>query len=75
MTKGEVGRAVRDALHRLNEWQDVTGALVGSYEGEVESIVEDAVHIGIRAALKLPYIGIEDDELTDGYIEPAQPNT
>jgi hypothetical protein len=69
MTKGEVSRAVRDALHRLNEWQDVTGALHGSYESEVESIVEDAVHIGIRAALGLPYIGVEDDALTSGYTE------
>lgn len=68
MTKGEVERAVRDALHRLNEWNEVTGCLVGSYEGEVESIVEDAVHIGIRAALDMPYVGIEDGELTEGYI-------
>lgn len=68
MTKGEVNKAVREALHRLDEWNETTGCLVGSYQGEAESIVEEAVHIGIRAAMDLPYIGIEGDELTKGYI-------
>lgn len=58
MTKGEVERAVRDATHRLDEWQETTGALTGSYRYEVEGIVQDAVHIGIRAALGLPYVGL-----------------
>ena len=69
MNVGQVDRAVRDAQHRLNEWNEVTGCLRGSYESEVESLIEDAVHIGIRAALGLPYIGIEDEQLTKGYIE------
>lgn len=67
MTKGQVDRAVRDALHRLNEWNEVTGCLVGSYESEAEGLLEDAVHIGIRAALGIPYIGLEGDALTQGY--------
>lgn len=64
LSVGEVARAVRDALHRLDEWDEVTGWLHGSYRGEVESIIEDAVHIGIRAALGLPYVSVEGDELT-----------
>ncbi len=73
MTNGEVDRAVRDAQHRLDEWNEVTGFLdnCGSYRGELESLFEDAVHIGIRAALKFPYIGVEDDDLTKGYIEAS----
>jgi hypothetical protein len=63
MTKGEVAKAVREALHRLDEWQEATGALEGGYEGEAASIVEDAVHIGIRAALGLLYVGLEDAAL------------
>lgn len=63
MTRGEVQQAERDALHRLDEWNKVTGTLVGGYVGEVESLVLDAVHIGIRSALKLPFIGLEDKDL------------
>lgn len=73
MTKGEVDRAVRNAQHRMDEWNEVTGFLdnIGSCRGELESLFEDAVHIGIRAALHMPYVGIEDDELTKGYIASA----
>lgn len=71
MTQGEVKRAIRDAVHRLNAWNETTGALPrgSSVEGEVESIVCDAVHIGIRAALGLPYIGVTDEALTRGVTE------
>lgn len=60
MTVGEVNKAIREAQHRLDEWNEVTGTLVGGYVGEVESLIEDAVRIGIRAALGMPYVGVED---------------
>jgi hypothetical protein len=57
MTKGEVERAKRRALTVLDKWLDVTGAIpVGnSWIDELESIVEDAVDIGARAALNINY--------------------
>ena len=72
MTKGEVDRAIRDAQHRFDEWHEVTGALHGSYRYEVESLIEDAVHIGIRSALGMPYIGIEDEDLCGGLVEQKE---
>lgn len=75
MTKFEVNRAVRDAVHRLNEWNETTGVLTPSYEGEFESLIEDAVHIGIRAALGLPYIGVEARKLRPDVLANDRPDT
>jgi hypothetical protein len=64
VTKGELDKAKRRALLILDNWQRVTGALHGSYEWEVGSIVEDAVEIGAQAALGIyePLKGEHDDE-------------
>ena len=51
VTKGELDKAKRRALLILDKWQQITGALHGSYEWECGSIVEDAVEIGVQAAL------------------------
>ena len=54
MTKGEVTRAEAYAIVNLQKWLECTGAipLHTSYHSEVESIVIDAVHIGIQMALQ-----------------------
>lgn len=70
MNKGEVDRAVRNALNRFDEWYEVTEGIVNGYRSEVESCIEDAVHIGIRAALALPYVGVENDDLNKGFNAP-----
>lgn len=53
MNKGNVDDAERKALNVLEEWNEVTGALDvnGSWYRECQSVVEDAVHIGIQMAL------------------------
>jgi hypothetical protein len=44
-------RAKRRALNILDEWLDSTGALRDGYRDELEGVVEDAVHVGVQAAL------------------------
>lgn len=53
MNKGQVDDAERKALNVLEEWNEVTGALDvnGSWYRECQSVIEDAVHIGIQMAL------------------------
>ncbi len=53
MTKGQVADAERKALNVLDDWNEVTGALDvnGSLYRECQSVIEDAVHIGIQMAL------------------------
>lgn len=53
MKKGHVDYAERQALNVLDEWLDVTGAISihSSWYYELQSVVEDAVHIGIQMAL------------------------
>lgn len=53
MTKGEVDRAKRRALNILDEWLEVTGAiqLHSGWHSELEGVVEDAVEVGVQAAL------------------------
>lgn len=53
MQKGRVDTAVRRALNKFDEWNDVTG-FVGQHTGyyyELQAVIEDAVHCGIQAAL------------------------
>lgn len=66
MNKGTVSDAERKALNVLEEWNDVTGALDvnGSWYRECQSVVEDAVHIGIQMAL---YGKVEFDK--DGQVK------
>ncbi len=57
MTKGEFERAKRRALTTLDQWLAVTGVIPegNSWIDELESIVEGAVDIGVRAALGINY--------------------
>jgi hypothetical protein len=57
MTRGEFERAKRRALTILDKWLAVTGAIPdgNSWTDELEAIVEDAVDIGVRAALGINY--------------------
>lgn len=53
MKKGEVQEAERLALNELDKWIDFTGA-IGKHTGyyyEMQSVIEDAVHIGIQMAI------------------------
>ena len=54
MTKGELDFAIRKALNELDEWNDVTGAIQkgSSWYYELQSVVEDAVKIGIKIAIE-----------------------
>ena len=65
MTRGEVDDAERRALNLLDKWNNVTGFIVKhtSYYYEVQSLMKDAVHCGIQAALDdyKPLDGEEDD--------------
>lgn len=53
MTIQEVTYSERTACSILDEWLDVTGSipLNSGYHSELESIITDAVHIGIQMAL------------------------
>lgn len=53
MNAGEVVNAVRRALNGFDEWNDVAGVVPpnSSWYYEVQSVIEDAVHCGIQAAL------------------------
>jgi len=64
MTKGEVEYAERQALNQFDEWIDSTGALSrgSGWYYEAQSIVKDAVNVGIMSALKISF-RFEDGEL------------
>ena len=52
MNRGEIDRAKSRALNILDGWLNVTGLLAGSsYRDELEGVVEDAVEVGVQAAL------------------------
>lgn len=53
MTKQQLTYAERQACIILDEWLEVTAVVPinSSYHSELESIIEDAVHIGIQTAL------------------------
>lgn len=61
MTNGEHERAKRLALQLFDEWLSVTGLVDfnSGYYGELTSLIEDAVDIGAKMALKLP-INLDD---------------
>jgi len=61
MTQGKVDHALRQALNNFDDWIDATGALCKftTYYYECQKCIEDAVKIGIMAALDIP---IEFDE-------------
>ena len=51
MTRADVERAVRRALTLFDKWQRCTGAVPSHYLAECEGCIEDAVHVGIQAAM------------------------
>lgn len=64
MSKGQVRRAEAYAIVHLQRWLEQTGA-IGLHTGhhsELESIIEDAVHIGIQMAL-FGKVEFDDDGL------------
>lgn len=62
MNRGDFDRAKRRALNILDKWLDCTGAIPEGYRDEIEGVVEDAVEVGVQAALgvKEPLAGEED---------------
>ena len=65
MTKGQVLYAERKAMEQFDKWNEVTGLLDPAFSGygEMESVIHDAVHIGIQMTM---FGKIEYDE--DGNI-------
>lgn len=65
MKAGEVASAVRRALNKFDEWNDVTGFVTPhtGYYYELQGVIEDAVHCGIQGALgvKTPLPSEADD--------------
>ena len=53
MNKGKVDKAERLALNEFDKWNDVTGFVQEhtGYYYELQSVIKDAVHIGIQIAL------------------------
>lgn len=53
VTKGVLDNAIRRALNILDAWNNCTGVFEvhSSYYFEIQSVIEDAVHCGIQAAL------------------------
>ncbi len=53
MKKGQVDRAERYALNAFDNWNNVTGFIQvdTGYYYELQSIIKDAVHIGIQMAI------------------------
>lgn len=53
MEKGKVETAERHALNNLDTWNDIAGAVIPhtSHYYELQSVITDAVHIGIQMAL------------------------
>jgi hypothetical protein len=54
MTIGQIRDAERKALNEFDKWNDVTGAISkgSSWYYELQSVIEDAVHIGAQMALR-----------------------
>jgi hypothetical protein len=52
MKKGVIDKAERLALNEFDKWNDITGFVseYTSYYYEMQSLIEDAVHIGIQMA-------------------------
>ncbi len=53
MKVGHLKEAKRIALNRLDEWNDVTGFVEkhSGYYYELQSLIEESVHIGAQMAL------------------------
>mgnify|MGYP003437380168 FL=1 len=53
MNIGKVKDAERFGLNCLDKWNDVTGAVAknSGWYYELQSVIEDAVHVGIHMAL------------------------
>lgn len=75
MTQGRRAAAVRHALNVFDNWVEVTGFVEPhtSYYYEMQSIVTDAVEIGIRAAFGIDYKKIGEDYPDDASTEEIIP--
>lgn len=53
MTRGQVEKAEREALNEFDKWNEITGFVHENtgYYYELQSVIKDAVHIGIHMAL------------------------
>jgi hypothetical protein len=62
MKIGKVKKAERLALNEFDKWNDVTGFVQEhtGYYYELQSVIEDAVHIGIQMAL-YGKVGYDED--------------
>jgi len=65
MTQGEIDTAEREALNFFDRWNEVTGFVQKhtGYYYELQSIIEDAVHIGIQMVLFKKIIKDEEGNL------------
>ena len=72
MKKIQADEAERRALTLFDEWNDTTGFVDPSsgYCGELQGLIEDAVHIGIQMAMFGKIIKNDDDEIARDYTEP-----
>jgi len=61
-TKGEVDFAIRQALNRFDEWNDVADVVqkCTGYYYEIQGVIEDAVKIGMKVALYGANANLED---------------
>lgn len=52
-TLGEIEYAIRRALNKFDQWNDVTGYVpkFSGYYYEIQSVIVDAVHCGFQRAL------------------------
>ena len=63
MQKGQLNYAIRRALNMFDKWNDVTGCFDKGtgYYYEIQSIIEDAVNIGVQEALEV-YVQLESEK-------------
>jgi hypothetical protein len=55
MKTGQMENAIRRALNKFDEWNEITGFVMehtGFYY-EIQGVIEDAVHCGAQAALEI----------------------
>ena len=67
MEKGEVEYAERTALNMLDKWNDTANVVEKNtgYYYELQTVIKDAVHIGIQMAI---YGNVEFDENGEGCV-------
>lgn len=68
MKAGIVKEAERIALNQLDKWNDITGFVAKhtSYYYEIQALMEDAVHMGIKMALNKKVEFDEEENVKHG---------